>query len=304
MQDHGGKGMHDHEVKHIEPSTLRDLVMSMYDVQHTRMILDNRFRSTKENINYAFVTDLKSLEENIKNTIKAEVKQFPIHEWIVEQKGISYDMAGQMIGLVQDIGKFDNVSSLWSYAGLGVIQICEKCGKKYLSSTEEHEKYFAKTSKRLREQYDKKIVKDGDTAFNQKAMGMLCYCDDPVVKSVGQRKIKGMLLDYNPRLKSLCWRFGKQFVMQGDFYRGLYNQFRAEYEQRNDLIEEMNGKTGKKTKHGTSKGTGHIHSMAQRKTVKIFLSHLWVTWRELEGLPVSDPYILSVGGHSKKILPP
>ena len=132
MQDHGGKGMHDHEVKHIEPSTLRDLVMSMYDVQHTRMILDNRFRSTKENINYAFVTDLKSLEENIKNTIKAEVKQFPIHEWIVEQKGISYDMAGQMIGLVQDIGNFDNVSSLWSYAGLGVIQICEKCGKKYL----------------------------------------------------------------------------------------------------------------------------------------------------------------------------
>lgn len=295
--------MHDQEVKHIEPSTLRDLVMSMYDVQHTRMILDNRFRSTKENINYAFVNDLKGLEDNIKNTIKAEVQQFPIHEWIVEQRGISYDMAGQMIGLVQDIGKFDNVSNLWSYAGLGVIQICDTCGKKYLPIPE-RTPWILKTSQRLMEQYERKIVKDGETGFNKKADAMLCHCDEPKIKSIGQRKIKNTLLDYNPRLKSLCWRFGKQFVMQGDFYRGLYDQFRAEYEQRDDLINEMNGKTGKKTKHGTSKGTGHIHNMAQRKTVKIFLSHLWVKWRELEGLPVSDPYILSVGGHSKKILPP
>ena len=38
--------MYDQEIKQIEPSNLRDLVMSMYDVQHTRMILNN-FGHTK-----------------------------------------------------------------------------------------------------------------------------------------------------------------------------------------------------------------------------------------------------------------
>jgi len=38
--------------------------------------------------------------------------------------------------------------------------------------------------------------------------------------------------------------------------------------------------------------------------VKIFLQHLWVTWREIEGLPVSDPYSISIMGHAKYIMAP
>ena len=295
--------MHDKEIKHIEPSTLRDLVMSMYDIQHTRMILGNRFRSASENINYSFIKDLESVETNVKNTIKSEVQNFPIHEWIVGQRGISFDMAGQMIGLIGDISKFDNISKLWSYAGLGVIKICGGCGKKYLP-IEERSAWIAKTSKRLMEQYERKIVKDGETGFDIKAAAMLCNCENPTVKSVGQRKIKNTLLDYNPKLKSLCWRYGEQFVKQGDFYRKIYDDCRAGYESREDLVAEMNGKTGKKTKHGTTKGTGHIFNMAKRKTVKIFLSHLWLVWRELEGLPVSKPWIIDIGKHSDYIAPP
>jgi hypothetical protein len=295
--------MHDQEIKQIEPSNLRDLVMSMYDVQHTRMILNNRFRSTSDNVNYPFIKGLESVEENLKNTIKSEVQNFPIHEWLISHRGISYDMAGQMIGLIGDIGKFDHVSNLWSYAGLGVIQVCDSCGKKYLPVLE-RPAWIVKTSKRLMEQYERKIVKDGETGFAKKADAMLCHCDTPKVKSIGQRKIKGTLLDYNPKLKSLCWRYGEQFVKQGEFYRELYDKYRAEYEVREDLVNEMNGKSGKKTKHGTTKGTGHIYNMAKRKTVKIFLSHLWATWRELEGLEVSKPWIIDIGGHSDYIEPP
>jgi len=48
----------------------------------------------------------------------------------------------------------------------------------------------------------------------------------------------------------------------------------------------------------------HIHNMAKRKMVKIFLAHLWLKWRELEGLPVTMPYIIGRDGHDTMILPP
>jgi hypothetical protein len=44
--------------------------------------------------------------------------------------------------------------------------------------------------------------------------------------------------------------------------------------------------------------------MARRKMVKIFLSHLWATWRKMEGLTVTKPYVFSVLGHSDYIEPP
>lgn len=286
-----------------ESMDLKTLIHSMYDVQHMRMIFENRFKATNETM-YALHADrLNELESQMKDTAENQMKLYPVSKWIVAQKGISYDMAAQMIGLIQDISKFDNISSLWSYSGMGVIKVCDKCGKKYMP-VNERPAYITKTSMRLMEQYKKKIVKEGSTGFVKKANEMLCHCENPVPKASAQRKIKGTLLDYNPTLKSLCWRFGKQFVMQGDYYRKLYDQFRAEYELREDLVAEMNGKVGKKTKHGESKGTGHIHNMAQRKTVKIFLSHLWTVWRECDGLEVSKPWVISVGGHSDYIVPP
>lgn len=289
-----------------QPGQIRDLktlIHSMYDVQHMRMIFEGRFRTTDETMYGIHADRLLELESQMKDDAEDQMKLYPVSEWIVAQKGISYDMAAQLVGLIGNISKFDNISSLWSYSGMGVIKVCDKCGKKYLP-VNERPAYILKTSMRLMEQYKKKIVKEGSTDFNKKADAMLCHCDDPQIKASAQRKIKGTLLDYNPTLKSLCWRFGKQFVMQGDYYRKLYDQFRAEYELREDLREEVNGKVGKVTKHGTSKGTGHIHNMAQRKTVKIFLSHLWTVWRELNSLEVTKPWVLSVGGHSDYIAPP
>ncbi len=36
----------------------------------------------------------------------------------------------------------------------------------------------------------------------------------------------------------------------------------------------------------------HRYEMAKRKTVKLFLSHLWTVWRGVEGLPIRPPYPL------------
>jgi ribosomal protein L37AE/L43A len=48
----------------------------------------------------------------------------------------------------------------------------------------------------------------------------------------------------------------------------------------------------------------HIDKMARRKIAKIFLQHLWVKWREFEGLPISKPYVEGILGHEHIIPPP
>jgi hypothetical protein len=45
------------------------------------------------------------------------------------------------------------------------------------------------------------------------------------------------------------------------------------------------------------KSKGHRHNMAMRYMVKIFLADLWLSWRELEGLPVTPTYQEAVLGH-------
>jgi hypothetical protein len=59
-----------------------------------------------------------------------------------------------------------------------------------------------------------------------------------------------------------------------------------------------------KKSHHRLYNDGHVHNRAIRKTAKIFLQHLWLVWREAEGLPVSKPWVEQFGGHVDIIPPP
>jgi len=89
---------------------------------------------------------------------------------------------------------------------------------------------------------------------------------------------------FNARLKSICWLISDQFVKQNTpLYRDIYDQEKARLRRLHPEKIVTNGKT--------QYNDGHIDNMARRKTVKIFLQHLWVIWRKLEGLPISEPYV-------------
>lgn len=291
----------------IEETDLHKMVSSLWDMQNTRFKIENRLRGTKDNRLLGFLQNLSgkgSAEDDLKGEIKTEVTKCPIHKWIISQRGLSYDLAGQLIGLIQDIKKFDNVSKLWAYFGLSVVDVCLICKKRYYPHEKKAEKIIA-LAKRLKDQNEKKIVKEKktDEDFVAEAKNNFCNCDNPDLKRSSQRKIKGTMIDYNPQAKVVAYKVGVQFIKQGDLYRKLYDRFRAEYEMREDLKTEINSKKGKKTKLGESKGTAHIHAMAQRKMIKIFLQHLWINWRELEGLSTNMPYVIDIGGHSDYIQP-
>jgi hypothetical protein len=196
-----------------------------------------------------------------------------------------------------------------------------KCGKKVLR-TPKREEWIVRVAKRLEDQNAKKKVRDAeeaeligldavvrdddeeqDTNFTIKAKKMLCPCDNPKTKTVAQRRIKGSIIDYNPKMKKLCRNMALSLIQYNEFYGNLYNQYLQEYMARDNLLVNIN--TAKYKEAVLEKiRTGKATKMARRKMVKIFLSHIWATWRKMEGLSVTKPYVFAVLGHSDYIEPP
>jgi hypothetical protein len=130
------------------------------------------------------------------------------------------------------------------------------------------------------------------------------------------KKVKGQKLPYNSRLKTLCWKLGESFVKvsgkEGAFYGQLYAEFKSEEIKRNEegqyaeaAKRELASKriTEKATKERLLSGKltdGHLHARAKRRAVKIFLAHYWSKGREGRGLPVRDPYPITILGHDGK----
>jgi hypothetical protein len=286
-----------------DSDNLHQIVSVFYDVQHLRITILNRFNATKFNELANYVKYLSRLENDIVKYMKKLLEGFPISEWILKQKGISYSLAGQLVGIIGDIGKFDNVSSLWRYFGLAVVDECTTCHKRYwppdvLAYEMKH------TAERLAQQWERKIVKDEDKPdFMERASKMFCHCEHPNLKRSTQRPKEGVLGDYNPKAKTLAFKIATQFVKQNEEYKSLYDTYRKKLEQRNDRLQEVEKKKGKlvKSKNGemrSTSGTMHIHMDAQRRMVKEFLKNLWLEWRRVEGLPITQPYAVARLGHT------
>lgn len=291
-----------------KPDSLAKLASTFFDIQHSRIMIDNRLTGCDEARYENVLAGSIVLEKEVTKLLKDEVSNYPTHRWIIAQRGLSYIMAAQLLGLTGDLSRFSNISKLWAYAGLAVVDECTECGKRYYPIPQRAEKVLHIT-KRLMEQFEKKKDRTEGKAFGKRAMEMLCQCRNPVIRKTIQKRKAGVLLDYNPKLKMVCFKIEDQFVKQGSFYRKLYDQFRAEYEMREDLIAEMSRKSGKaiKAKDGTdtvTKGTTHINQMARRKMVKVFLQHLWAVDRDIQGMPATKPYVIDNMGHSDYIEPP
>lgn len=260
-----------------ESQEIRLLTDSFYEIQNLRIQIGNRIAMLKRDyeINEQNANELHDMvsarmldtEKEIEKRVRKFVKSVPVYaEWIQpEVKGVSELLAGSLIAGIQDIGRFDTVSKLWKYCGVG-------------------------------------INPDGDI----------------------QKRKRGERINYNPFLKTTCWKIGESFVKISD--RGFYGEMLRLYKDREvskltkqnvtimesgkaDNLKELKlrqeGKwtfpegcrdiAAKKLLRtvdlGDTISQGQVHARAKRKAVKLFLSHLWTVWREIEGLPVLAPYI-------------
>jgi len=117
-----------------------------------------------------------------------------------------------------------------------------------------------------------------------------------VIDGKAERNKPGEVSHFNRKLKSICWLVSDQFVKQQTaMYVDLYYQEKDRQREKHPEKIVTNGKT--------MYNDGHIDNMARRKTSKIYLAHLWVIWRGLEGLTVSKPYVEQILGHTNIVQP-
>ena len=130
------------------------------------------------------------------------------------------------------------------------------------------------------------------------------------------------LRPWNADLKTLCWKVGESFVKvwksETDLYGKLYNSKKQYYHERNDkgdykeralgIAEEWKKK--KKTKSLSYKAycegllpDGHMHAMAKRFAVKIFLAHYLEAYYQIQTGKrwETEPYAIGILGHAHSI---
>lgn len=267
------------------------LINSMYDVQKVRLAIEGRIRAFSQSGEPRYIAMAKELsadlaelanafEDSVEKRVAQAVKAAPIMAWLKKVKGIGPRYAGTLIGTIGVPP--ETVSQLWSLCGMGVIPVCDTCGK--ISYWGDEKAYFLNRQVERRwEQHIKKeesAIQD-EQDFKRKnyieTEKKLCLCDEPETRMVApqRRYYKGLLLTHNPFLKMTCWKIAGQFVRQGDFYR-------TEYEQRKEFYVNRDGDT---------LTLGHIENRARRATVKLFLSHLWEMWRKAEGMEAGQIYL-------------
>lgn len=113
------------------------------------------------------------------------------------------------------------------------------------------------------------------------------YAGFGVVDGKRERPVKGEKLHYNARLKTMVWRVIDLQVKSRGPYRKFYDDAKHTYQTTRPDWTKM-----------------HIELASRRKAAKIFLSHLWVVWREAEGLPTRSPWIEEHGGEGHTIIGP
>lgn len=165
------------------------------------------------------------------------------------------------------------------------------------------------------------------------AAGLMAHIDIHKAQTAGQIQAyagldptrkweKGQLRPWNAKLKVLCWKLGQSFVKVSnnpkDVYGKIYKERKAYEMKKNDngdyaeqaakILESKNIGKGTDAYKYYSEGKlppAHIEQRAERYAVKIFLSHLFTVWYEMEnGVPAPKPYAEAILNHAHIIAPP
>lgn len=99
------------------------------------------------------------------------------------------------------------------------------------------------------------------------------YCGYGVVDGKAERMKKGEKLHYNKRLKTACYLVGVGLMRWNDKYSDIYYKSKEYYEENRPDWTKL-----------------HRHRAAFRKMVKVWIAHLWLQWRTIEGLNTRPLY--------------
>lgn len=108
---------------------LRYLTDMYLQAQRIRIAAQNRLHAVKqerdEGPGLPFLEDTvrrySDIEEDIAKRMSKVIKDHPAWPWLSRVKGVGPTLGARLLGLIGDVANFPNVSKLWRFAGLAVI---------------------------------------------------------------------------------------------------------------------------------------------------------------------------------------
>lgn len=221
---------------------------------------------------------LREVEAGIKKDMTAALKNIPIYkQWFKKVKGSGVIISGGMIGEITDISRFEHISNLWSWAGVGIHDgVADKLTKGKKATWNPHMKVLCwklgqslvMTGGWFRDRYDE--FKREEIRNNV-----------PWTVPVDMKRMKG-----------------SKFVGHAGHseYLDKIKDTNITDENIKKIIDECN-RIG--VPHVTVKRIdAHVDNRARRKAVKLFLALMTIKWRGIDGLPVEQPYSGQILGHA------
>ncbi len=228
----------------------------------------------------------------------------PIWEWCLSYKGLGESLTGQLLAHIDDIGKFATIAKLWRFAGYGTFEYWIDEGGNVQAPVEGN-RWINK----------EKIWTVTRPKSEWNGYAEATYREpEPDWKLVRHRDINVATYHspFNRILKAVCFNIADQFIRhQSPVWSDIYYEEKGRQREKHPTAicltcgaecdhsqKEIDEKLAnvftcpEKKSHKKQKYTdAHIHNRAWRKMIKAFLAELWLTWREYEGLPVSDPFV-------------
>jgi len=223
-------------------------------------------------------------EREMETAFRRALEEHPAWPWLEQVKGVGPRTAGKLLSRL-DVTKAPYVSSFWSYCGWATVPgyryRCGGCGC-VVGRAE---------GKGPPKATDKRQLDGCEGADWQKIAGPEDGVRVAMPTGYTRTDEEGdTYRAYDAYAKKICWQIVTSFVQQGGRTEVPYERFYRR--QKQTAEEEKPGWTD-----------GRKDAKAKRKTIKLFLSHLWQVWREAEGMDTPDPWAQAHDGHTQKIEP-
>lgn len=294
----------------LRPNEARFLVDSYYQRQDARIAAANQGRSLKDQGEPSSLVDWISdvedaLETRIKQVLEIWSDAHPAGRWMKSNVGVGPCLAAGFLAYI-DIRKAVHVSAIWRLAGLDPTRpwLGREKARELVTAIDMTPEGIAALAAKVHVRAERLVE---------------AATDEGRLKRGGLEKYLARR-PWNATLKLLAWKFSDSMVKRSShpdaFYGRLYVQFKAAEVQRD--IEGRNAECAARTLLERSirdaetrriyesghLPAGRIDLRARRRVAKVFLQHLYLVWRQSEGLPVTQPWAVAHGGHGDIIAPP
>jgi hypothetical protein len=204
-------------------------------------------------------------ERELSRLLEEAVTQHPAWPWLMQIRGVGPRLAARLLSRLR-IELARSPSSFWSYCGLATVQAveyhCAACGARTVvpARTPPPSRHLGA---------DRRTCEGRYTCVGAPACSRVAQ---PRPRRLEPRR-------YDASAKTICFLIGTSFSRQGGPYKQFYREAYQRYSEQ----------------HPDWPAKRRVLA-AMRRTVKLFLKHLWMVWREAEGMSLDASTSMAIGG--------